>query len=68
MARKPVKIIAAYISPSCPVIGADLSACYGCEMPVLMAGDLNAKHVDWNSRLSTRRRNSFVIKPTGTPV
>ena len=24
-------------------------------MPVLMAGDLNAKHVDWNSRLSTRR-------------
>jgi endonuclease/exonuclease/phosphatase family metal-dependent hydrolase len=24
-------------------------------MPVLMAGDLNAKHVDWNSRLTTRR-------------
>jgi len=24
-------------------------------MPVLMAGDLNAKNVDWNSRLSTRR-------------
>jgi hypothetical protein len=25
-------------------------------MPVLMAGDLNAKHVDCNSRLNTRRR------------
>ena len=24
-------------------------------MPVLLAGDLNAKHVDWNSRLSTTR-------------
>jgi len=24
-------------------------------LPVLMAGDLNAKHVDWNSRLNTRR-------------
>ena len=24
-------------------------------MPVLMAGDLNGKHADWNSRLSTRR-------------
>jgi hypothetical protein len=23
-------------------------------MPVLMAGDLNAKHVDWNSRLTTK--------------
>jgi endonuclease/exonuclease/phosphatase family metal-dependent hydrolase len=25
-------------------------------MPVLLAGDLNAKHVDWNSRLTTTRR------------
>jgi len=24
-------------------------------LPVLLAGDLNAKHVDWNSRLNTRR-------------
>jgi hypothetical protein len=24
-------------------------------LPVLMAGDLNSKHVDWNSRVSTRR-------------
>jgi len=48
MAGKPVKILAAYISPSRPLIGVGLSACFGGGMPVLMAGDLNAKHVDWN--------------------
>jgi hypothetical protein len=55
MAGKPVKILAAYLSPSGPLIGADLTACFGGGMPVLMAGDLNAKHVDWNSRLTTKR-------------
>jgi len=38
-----------------PLIGADLTACLGGGLPVLMAGDLNAKHVEWNSRLKTRR-------------
>ena len=47
--------LAAYISPSCPLIGTDLSTCFGRELPVLMAVDFNVKHVDWNSRLSTRR-------------
>ena len=37
------------------LIGADLDACFGGGLPVLLAGDLNAKHVDWNSWLSTRR-------------
>ena len=55
LAGRPVKILAAYLSPSRPLIGADLSACFGGGLPVLMAGDLNAKHVDWNSRLTTRR-------------
>jgi endonuclease/exonuclease/phosphatase family metal-dependent hydrolase len=55
MAGKPVKILAAYLSTSRPLIGADLSACFGGGMSVLIAGDLNAKHVDWNSRLTTRR-------------
>jgi len=32
-----------------------MSACFGGGMPDLMAGDLNAKRLDWNSRLSTRR-------------
>jgi hypothetical protein len=55
MAGKPVKILAAYLSPSRPLIEADMSACFGGGMPVLLAADLNAKHVDWNSRLTKRR-------------
>jgi hypothetical protein len=55
LAGRPVVVIAAYHSPSRPKIGAELSACFGGGLPVLMAGDLNTKHVDWNSRLSTRR-------------
>ena len=55
LAGKPVLILAAYLSPSRPLIGAELTACFGGGLPVLMAGDLNAKHVDWNSRLNTRR-------------
>ena len=51
----PVKILAAYLSPSRPLIEADLSACLSGGLSVLMAGDLNAKHVDWNSRLITTR-------------
>jgi len=55
LAGRPVKILAAYLCPTRPLIGADLTACFGGGLPVLMAGDLNAKHVDWNSRLNTRR-------------
>ena len=55
LAGKPVLILAAYLSPSCPLIRADLSACLGGGWPVLMAGDLNAEHVVWISRLNTRR-------------
>jgi hypothetical protein len=55
MAGRPVIIHAVYLSPSRPLIGADLTACFGGGLPVLMAGDLNAKHVDWNSRMTTRR-------------
>jgi len=55
LAGKPVLILAGYLSPSRPLIGADLNACFGGGLPVLMAGDLNAKHVDWNTRLNTRR-------------
>jgi hypothetical protein len=55
LAGKPVIILAAYLSPSRPLIGADVDACFGGGLPVMLYGDLNAKHVDWNSRLSTRR-------------
>jgi len=55
MAGKPVKNLAAYLSPSRPLIGADLFACFGGGMPVFMSGEYNAKHVEWNSLLSARR-------------
>ena len=55
LARKPVKILAAYLSPTRPLIASDLSACVGGGLPNLMLGDLNAKHVQWNSRLITKR-------------
>jgi hypothetical protein len=52
MAGRPVNILAAYLSPSRPLIGADITACFGGGLTLLLAGDLNAKHVDWNSRLN----------------
>ena len=55
LACKPVKMLVAYLSPTRQLIGADLSACFDGRLPVLMIGDLNAKQVDRNSRLSTRR-------------
>ena len=75
-AEKPAIIHACYLLPSPPLIGADVTACLGGRLPVLMAGDLNAKHVDWNSRLSTRREklvrddadeNSYLIFGPNTP-
>jgi hypothetical protein len=45
LASKPVKILALYLSPSRPLIASDLSECLGGGLPVLMAGDLNSKHV-----------------------
>jgi hypothetical protein len=47
LAGRPVKILSVYLSPSRPLIGADVTACFGGGMPLLMPGDLNAKHVDW---------------------
>ena len=42
LAGIPVIILAPY----CPPIGADLTACFGSRLPVLMPGDLNTKHTD----------------------
>jgi hypothetical protein len=55
LAGKPVKFLTFYLSPSRALIGANLTACFGGGLPVLMAGSFNAKHVDWNSRMTTRR-------------
>jgi hypothetical protein len=75
--NKPVKILAVYLSPSRPILASDLSACLGGSLPILMPGDLNAKHVEWNSRLTTRRgrilrdyadKNSCLIYGPNTPT
>ena len=72
-----MKILAVYLSPSRPLIKRDLSACLDGGLPVLMAGDLNAKHVDWKSRLTTTRgrllrdyadRNSCLIYCPDSPT
>jgi hypothetical protein len=77
LAVRPVKILAAYFSPIRPLIGADVNACFGGGLPVFLADDLHAKHVDWNSRLSTRRgknlrdyadENSCLIFGPDTPT
>ena len=74
---KSMIVVAANLTLSRPLIGADLTACFGGELQVVMAGDLNAKHVDWNSRLSNRRRkplrdyadeNSCLIFGPDTPA
>ena len=72
-----MKIRAVYLSPSRPLIGANLTACFGRRLPVLIASDLNAKHVDWNSRMTRRQgkllrdyadENSSLIFGPDTPT
>jgi hypothetical protein len=55
LATRPVKLLSAYLAPTRPMIGSDVTECLSGGNPVLMAGDLNAKHKDWNSRLITAR-------------
>jgi hypothetical protein len=51
LASIPVVILAVYLLPSQPLNKPDLSVSLGDGFPILMEGDLNAKHVDCNSRL-----------------
>jgi len=55
LASKPVKIMEVYLLPSQLLRASDLSASLGGGLCTLMAGDLNTKHVHWNSRLITTR-------------
>lgn len=56
LASKPVKTLAVYLSLSRPLFASDPSPCLGGDLSILMAGDSNAKHMDWNSGLITRGR------------
>jgi hypothetical protein len=53
LATRPVKLVAAYLSLTRPLIELDLTECLSGGFPVLMAGELNAKRTDWNCRLTT---------------
>jgi hypothetical protein len=55
LASKYVKIQAVYLPSSRPLFALYLPACISGGHPVFMAGDLKAKHVEWNSRLITKR-------------
>lgn len=77
LASGPLRILAVYLLPSRPLIDLNLSACLGCGVPVLMAGDLNARHMDWTSRLITTgsrlgcnyaNENSCLIYTLDTPT
>jgi hypothetical protein len=77
LANRLVKIVVAYLSPTRPLIESGLNECLSWGLPVLMAGDLNAKHTDWNSRLITARgallrdyanRNSCLIYGPDSPT
>jgi hypothetical protein len=49
-----IQVLAAYLSPSCPTIGADLTAYFGGKLSVFMGGELYNIHVNWNSLQNTR--------------
>ena len=51
---RPVKLLGVYIAPNRPILD-DMSECFRGSLPVLMAGDPNAKHNDWNSRVKSRK-------------
>jgi hypothetical protein len=77
LATRPVKLVSACHSPTRPLIESDLTECLSGGIPVLMAGDFNAKHTDWNSTLITARgsllhdyadRNSCLIHGPDSPI
>jgi hypothetical protein len=44
LANRPVKLVAASLSPTRPLIESDLTECLSGGFPVFLVGDLNAKH------------------------
>jgi hypothetical protein len=68
LASKPLKIVEVYLSPSRPLCASDLSVSPGGGLPILMVGDLNTKHVHWNSRLNTTMGRLLWDMPMRIPV
>jgi hypothetical protein len=77
LANRLLKIVAACLSPTRPLIESNLNEYLSGGLPVLIAVDLNAKHTDWNSRLITTRgaflrdyanRNACLIYGPDSPI
>jgi hypothetical protein len=77
LATSPVKLVAAYLWPTRPLIESDLSVYQSGGFPFSMARDFNTKHTDWNSRLPTARssllrdyaiRNTCLIHTPDSPT
>jgi len=76
LASGPMKILAVYLMPSRPIVDLDVSASFSSGYPILMAGDLSAKHLDWNPSPTTRGsllcgytcENSCLIYGPDTPT
>jgi hypothetical protein len=68
LATRPVKLVSAYLSPTQLLIGSNLTECFSRKLPVLMEGDLNVKHMHWNSRQITARDSIMRYYSTETPA
>jgi hypothetical protein len=55
---RPVKLVAVYQSSLRSLLDADLLEWISRGTPVLLVGDLNATHKDWNSGLNSPREES----------
>lgn len=75
--RRPIKIISAYNPPSSKLLKGSLDALFVQNSPLIVAGDLNAKHLNWschstnpNGRtlLSYSIRNDLTIEAPSSPT
>ena len=55
----PIKLIAAYSPPKIAIPRQELTTLFKENTPTLLAGDLNAKHTSWNSRVVTTKGRSL---------
>lgn len=54
-----IKFYAAYNPPNRQLMDSDLLELLDDDSPVIVAGDLNAKHASWNSRVTNGRGNTL---------
>ncbi|CAH2097930.1 unnamed protein product [Euphydryas editha] len=52
--HQPITIASVYLSPDKPLVESDVRSLLAMSNSVILAGDLNAKHPHWNSRVSNR--------------